>query len=116
MLAETLPAGRVREDVLPALAVIAERTDSLQRFLAQHTRLTIIRAISAGDRLLEDSLVRKADELQAQLAGEQPTALERLAVERVVASWLQLQQAELLAARSVGMVARSSFGGGRDNG
>jgi len=39
MLREALPAGSLREDVLPALHVIADRTDALQRFLAQHGRL-----------------------------------------------------------------------------
>ncbi len=39
MLTESLPAGQLRDDALPALRVIGDRTDSLQRFLAQHTRL-----------------------------------------------------------------------------
>lgn len=39
MLDELLPAGSTREDALPALQVIADRTESLQRFLAQRSRL-----------------------------------------------------------------------------
>ncbi|HZF27120.1 MAG TPA: ATP-binding protein [Steroidobacteraceae bacterium] len=39
LVAEALTAGRTRDDALDALDVIADRTDSLGRFLAQYSRL-----------------------------------------------------------------------------
>jgi hypothetical protein len=59
--------------------------------LAGHARLALIRMIANGDQLLLESVQRHAEEMEAELLGANPTRLERMLVERVVAAWLQLQ-------------------------
>jgi len=59
--------------------------------LAQHAQAALIRTIANGNQLITESLQRKADELRGELTGASPTALERLAIERVVATYLELQ-------------------------
>jgi hypothetical protein len=57
-------------------------------------------ALCAGDdALAAESLARRLAELKAELAGPDPSPLERLLVERIAACWLQVQHADALAAR-----------------
>src|SRR5262245_53393302 len=66
--------------------------------LARQAQLTIIRNLSGENLLLSEAVPRKLDLLRAELAGPNPTPLERLLVERVGTDWLRLHQLELLFA------------------
>jgi hypothetical protein len=66
--------------------------------LAAHARMTLIRLIAGDDKFLSESIERKATEMEVELLGPSSTTLERLSVERVVASWLQLQYADTMSA------------------
>ncbi len=56
--------------------------------------------LAAGHNLLMgESLLLKVTELKEELGGPSPSALERLLVERVVATWLQVNYADALIAR-----------------
>lgn len=68
--------------------------------LATMARNVMIKAIAAGDRLLLESLRRSAEELEKELAGEDPSPLLRLAAQRFTACWLQVQHADAAAAAS----------------
>lgn len=72
--------------------------------LAAHARLTLIRAASAGDQLLIESLLRTAEAMEKELLGGElgkpPSSLERLSVSRVVSTWLQAQHADAMAGAS----------------
>lgn len=61
-------------------------------------RTSLVGAIAGNDRLLMESLQRKAADMQQTLVGPNATPLEKLAAERVVIVWLQLQQADLRCA------------------
>ena len=53
----------------------------------------------AGDNfLISSSLMRRLEALKRELAGEQPSPLEKLLVERVAACWLQAECCDLFAA------------------
>jgi hypothetical protein len=65
--------------------------------LAALSRLTQIRLIADGNQLLFESVQRAAHEMEAELLGADPTRLDRMLVERVVACWLQLQHVEAVA-------------------
>jgi hypothetical protein len=59
------------------------------------------RQAAAGDDLaFKEALARKMQLLRAELAGPSSTALERLLVERVVACWLQVQDADIRYAQA----------------
>ena len=68
--------------------------------LASMSRRAVIKALASGDPLLAQSVQRHADELEQELMGESPTPLQRLAVQRFVATWLQLQHVEAAAAKA----------------
>jgi len=59
--------------------------------LAQHAQLALLRAIANGDQLLFESVSRTAEELRQELLGPSPSKLEELAVERIVACWLEMK-------------------------
>ena len=50
--------------------------------------------IGGKNLMLKESVGRRAEELRAELAGPEPSPLERLLVERVVACWLQTNYAD----------------------
>ena len=57
--------------------------------------------LAAGKNLVfQDSMRLKAHELRAEIAGEKPSPLERLLVERVVATWLQVNYADAAYAQA----------------
>jgi hypothetical protein len=62
--------------------------------LAHHAQMEFVRLVTKGDFLFSESIRRRADEMRHELAGTFPTPLEILAVERVVAAWLQVQYVE----------------------
>lgn len=59
--------------------------------LAKHAQFSIVKAICNGNQLIAESVKRKADELRRDLSGENPSPLEKLAIERVVATFLEMQ-------------------------
>jgi hypothetical protein len=63
--------------------------------LALHARMVMVDAIANGDQLVRDSLLRHAHEMETDLAGPSPNRLESLAVQRIVACWLETQYAAL---------------------
>ena len=67
--------------------------------LAAHAQLEFIRLIAKDEFLLTEAIRRKAEEMRRELLGVFPTPLEVLAIERVVAAWLQVQYVDGLCAR-----------------
>ena len=86
------------EWTLPVLRKMLENpatVDALGGDLARQAELSLIDA-AAGDNLsFREALARKLELLRAELAGPSPTPVERLLVERVVACWLQVQDADV---------------------
>src|SRR5262245_49788220 len=72
-----------------------QMVDMLGGDLARQAELSLIQA-AAGDSLsFKEALIRKLELLRAELAGPNPSPVERLLVERVVACWLQVQDADV---------------------
>ncbi len=59
----------------------------------------------AGELMFREALTANLESLRAELAGAQPSAIERLLVERVVACWLQVYEADLATGLSGGAIA-----------
>jgi hypothetical protein len=70
--------------------------------LALHARMVLARAIAGGDQFVLDSLLRYANELESSLVAPQSGPLERLAVQRIVAAWLECNYAALQGAEPHG--------------
>ncbi len=68
--------------------------------LAAHAQRSWVELIAGPDLALAEVLARKTAALEAELAGSQPTPLERLLAARIVACWLQVYQADAAQAQS----------------
>ena len=67
--------------------------------LAKIAEETLVKGI-AGDQLwMHEMLLAKLKTMRTELAGPQPSPIERLLVERVVACWLQVYDADAIAAQ-----------------
>jgi len=73
--------------------VIAEASD-----VARRAERMLIKTISAGEPLMQETLEARLDHMRGEIAGEHPTPLERLLAERVVAGWLLVEVLEVLGA------------------
>ena len=89
-----LPAVR---EYLDSNHEVAELAGNMARQVELSWRNTF-----AGDNLLvQEGVNRKLAALKAELAGPNPTPLERLLVERIAACWLQVQYADALFAQKI---------------
>ena len=59
--------------------------------MAQHTWLDLL---SGTDLFIRETVERKLQEMRVELAGANPSPLEKLLVERVMACWLQVNHAD----------------------
>jgi hypothetical protein len=73
--------------------VIAEASD-----VARRAERMLVKTISAGEPLMQETLKARLDHMRGEIAGERPTPLERLLAERVVAGWLLVEVLEGLIA------------------
>ena len=78
-------------EVLPQIRRILHAHPKLGKHfgdLAGQVEAKWIGMLAGNDPCVRESLVRRVDELRAELLGEQTSPLERLLVERVVIGWL----------------------------
>jgi hypothetical protein len=80
---------------LPQLRQLLASPAAVDRWGGNLADLAFVQAAAGKNLLAREALLRKLELLRAELAGPSPTALERLLVERVVACWLQLQDADV---------------------
>lgn len=67
--------------------------------LAETAIKSFIRGMSEKDVGFAEAVQKKMELMRAELLGESPTPVERLLVERIVACWLQVQDADIRAAQ-----------------
>ena len=85
------------ESALPTLRAALDANPWIwERYgdLAQQSQAAWLQLIAGPNLLLREAVERKAEQLRAELAGPEPSLLERLLVERVIACWLQSQYAD----------------------
>jgi hypothetical protein len=64
--------------------------------------------IAGHDLALKELLGRRAEKLRDDLAGPDPTPIERLLVDRIIACWLQVHHADAVVAQSPDMSPRQA--------
>jgi hypothetical protein len=100
----------------------AEATIALRAFLVSHPEIwqrcsdlgsqlfeIWIGRIAQGNALQRESLRLKVEQLKVEHGGPNPTPLERLLVERVLVSWLQVEQISGLAAQLDGLQQQTAW-------
>jgi hypothetical protein len=70
--------------------------------LGRQSEAAWLQLIAGKNLMLHESTRRKAEQLRAELAGPEPSPLERLLVDRVVACWLQVNYADAAYAQQKG--------------
>jgi hypothetical protein len=91
--------------VLPQLQRALDSNAALWRGygdLAAHAEASLAMLAAGPNLLLAESLKRKLAALKAELGGESPSPLERLLVERITATWLQVNYHDGLLAQAAG--------------
>ena len=91
--------------VLPQLQRALDGNPALWRGygdLAAHAEASLAMLAAGPNLLLAESLKRKLAALKAELGGESPPPLERLLVERITATWLQVNYHDTLVAQAAG--------------
>jgi hypothetical protein len=66
--------------------------------IARRTEWMLVKTISAREPLMEEGLQERTHQMRSEIAGENPTPLEVLLTERVVAGWLLVEVLEGLIA------------------
>jgi hypothetical protein len=88
---------------LPALRKLMQRgevVDQLGGNLAEQAERSLIEAAAGDNVLFREAVLRKLTLLREELSGPNPSPVERILVERIVACWLQVQDADVRYAQA----------------
>jgi hypothetical protein len=91
------------EKVLPALRKLLHSPDLVERLggnLAVQVEHSLIRAAAGKNLAFREAVLSKMDMMRTELAGPEPTPLERLLVERVITCWVQVQLDDIRLAQN----------------
>lgn len=72
----------------------AGTADLLSGNVAKESLRLLVKTTTGGNPVIREATERKFDEMRGELLGANPTALERLLVERILATWYHLHQLE----------------------
>jgi hypothetical protein len=76
---------------------------------AKLAETSLIDTIAKGEWLVGRAIAREADQLRQRLSRPSQSPLEELAIQRLVACWVQLQAVESLCGRANGTIERAKF-------
>jgi hypothetical protein len=89
------------KSAIPAVLELLKKPgaiDSLGGNLARNAMETLLGKYAGKNLLAREAITHKLDQMRAELAGPNPSPLETLLVERIVATWLHLSHLETLYA------------------
>ncbi len=104
-------AAKGDESTVPALRRLLEKPGNIDQMggnLARYAQGLFVTALSGKDLTVREAIHAKLDAIRKELLGESPTPVERLLVERVVACWLQVQDADIRYAGAKEPTSRQS--------
>lgn len=77
--------------------------DVLHGNVARQALHGLVRAYAGENPVIREATFRKLEELRAELSGANPSALEKLLIDRVLATWLHLHHLEMIYASKQSM-------------
>ena len=97
-LSEKVEAGdkSARKELRKAVRESSPEVVAQASELAHRSQWALIKTATAGESLVEEALLTRLDLLRVEIAGENPSALERLLTEKIVGAWLLGELLELL--------------------
>lgn len=93
------------EEALSKVREILKEAPRLARIfvdIAKVAERSFVKRFSGDDPLVQEALPPQLKAKREELAGPDPSPLEQLLAERIVACWLQLQYAEAIYAQNLG--------------
>ena len=92
------------EGALPVLRKVLDEAPRIARFvdLARNVERSIIEKMSGDDVFLQEAIPRNLKAMKREIAGENPSPLERLLVERITVCWLELQYFQAIYTQNLG--------------
>jgi hypothetical protein len=92
------------KDVLPTLRRVLDEEPRIARFvdLARDVERSLVEKISGNDMFTQEAIPHNLEAMRKEIAGENPSPLERLLAERITVCWLELQYFEALYAQNMG--------------
>lgn len=91
-------AMRGDQSVLPRLREILDDCPKLWETYGDLGRLAKdawLKLLAGPDLMLSEAVNRKLEELRVELSGPQPSPLEKLLIDRILAGWLQVHYADI---------------------
>ena len=91
-------------DALPLLREVLDKEPRIAGFvnLARDVERSIVEKISGNDLFTQEAMPRNLKAMRKDIAGENPSPLERLLAERIGICWLELQYFEAIYAQNLG--------------
>jgi hypothetical protein len=93
------------EEALTKVREILKEAPRLARIfvdLAKVAEHSFVKRVSGDNPLVQEAIPPQLKAKREELAGPEPSPLEKLLAERIVACWLQLQYAEAIYAQNLG--------------
>jgi len=92
------------KEALSVLRKVLDEAPRIARFvnLARDVERSIVKKISGDDVFTQEALPRNLEAMRKDVAGENPSPLERLLAERITVCWLELQYFEAIYAQNIG--------------
>ena len=92
------------KEALPVLRKVLDEAPRIARFvdLARNVERSIIEKMSGNDVFTQEALPRNLKEMRKEIAGENPSPLERLLSERIAVCWLELQYFQAVYTQNMG--------------
>ena len=92
------------KDALPVLRRVLDEEPRIARFvdLARDVERSIVKRMSGDDVFSQEAIPRNLKAMREEVAGQNPSPLERLLAERITVCWLELQYFEAIYAQNMG--------------
>src|SRR5215204_7605950 len=101
------------EEALPVLRKVLDEAPRVARIidLARNVERSIIEKLSGNDVFTQEAIPRNLKAMRKEIAGENPSPLERLLAERITVCWLELQYFQTIYAQNLGnlSITQSDF-------
>lgn len=92
------------EEALQSLKGVLDEVPKIARIvdLARDVERSLVKKMSGDDVFTQEAIPRNLKAMREEMAGENPSPLERLLAERITACWLELQYFEAIYAQNLG--------------
>ncbi len=92
------------EEALPVLRKVLDKAPRIARFvdLASNVERSIVEKMSGDDVFTQEAIPRNLKAMRGEIAGENPSPLERLLAERITVCWLELRYFQAIYTQNLG--------------